>query len=318
MITDLQKEYQALFDKKNTLTLDILGNRYPAEWKTTCQKVLQLIGKKNPNNFKLFIQQQRKIIESWNLRIQKSGNNSKVLKAALPHLVKAKLSFLALDEYCQSVATGNFNGSIKLNKWNGWIMQKLLFSQGLNRKPVSLFWFSLLWPYITQKGALMTLVQKKGIYCFFSSRLIKELTTIINNRSCLEIGAGDGTLTRFLQRKKVSINATDNYSWQHCIEFPDFVEKLDAKQALQKYRPQVVICCWPPDNNDFEKHIFTTKEVELYIMIGSKNQLSCGNWDAYQKQSHFSWHIDEKLSSQIIPPLSTNAVLLFHRVCDPK
>jgi 16S rRNA A1518/A1519 N6-dimethyltransferase RsmA/KsgA/DIM1 with predicted DNA glycosylase/AP lyase activity len=44
---------------------------------------------------------------------------------------------------------------------------------------------------------------------------------MIASRSCLEIGAGDGTLTRFLKNQGVQIIATDNHSWKNAVDYPE-------------------------------------------------------------------------------------------------
>jgi hypothetical protein len=69
----------------------------------------------------------------------------------------------------------------------------------------------------------MPLVQPKGIYCFYSKPLIERLAGLIGGRSCLEIAAGDGTLSRFLVAAGVRITATDNHSWHDSVDFPDTV-----------------------------------------------------------------------------------------------
>ena len=136
---------------------------------------------------------------------------------------------------------------------------------------------------------------------------------MIGGRTCLEIGAGDGTLTRFLADKGIQICATDDYSWEHVIEYPQTVERLGAKQALVKYQPQAVICSWPPPGNTFEQKIFSTRSVELYIVIGSRYRFAAGNWDSYAAQDRFEWAIDHSLSSLVIPPELESAVLIFRR-----
>ena len=137
----------------------------------------------------------------------------------------------------------------------------------------------------------MPLVQTKGIYCFYSSRLIKELAALIDNKLCLEIGAGDGTLSRLFNEDGIRIIATDDYSWGHTISYPDTVERIDAREALKKYQPQVAISSWPPPNNNYERQVFSTESIGLYIVIGSRHKFASGNWETYYAQKHFDWRI---------------------------
>ena len=100
-----------------------------------------------------------------------------------------------------SVATGVTSGRLRFNLINGWVIQRLLFAGGLERKPVSMFWFRVLWPLVWQRRFLMPLVGPEGVYCFYSRRFVEELSALIGERECLEIAAGDGTLTRFLEAR---------------------------------------------------------------------------------------------------------------------
>ena len=82
-------------------------------------------------------------------------------------LVKQRMLALAVAEAGRAIASGT-SGKLKLNLWNGLIIQKLFFEKELERKPVSSIWFKLLWPLVGQKRLLMPLVEPKGIYGFYS------------------------------------------------------------------------------------------------------------------------------------------------------
>jgi cyclopropane fatty-acyl-phospholipid synthase-like methyltransferase len=143
--------------------------------------------------------------------------------------------------------------------------------------------------------------------------LIKALAGTIASRKCLEIGAGDGTLTRFLKSQDVQITATDNHSWKNAVDYPEWVIKLDAREALVKHTSEVVICSWPPAQNDFERYVFNTPGVQLYIVIGSCHQFAFGNWKDYKQQSFFDLEEDKKLSALVLPPELGAAVYVFRR-----
>lgn len=201
----------------------------------------------------------------------------------------------------------------QFNRINGYLVEKLLFSRRGERKPASLFWFRLLWPLVWQRKFLMRSVEFKGIYCFYSKTLVKKLAIIIGSKSCLEIAAGDGTLTRFLKEQGTQIIATDNQSWNHSIEYPNTVINCGAEESLQKYNPKIVICSWPPRNNDFERLIFETDSVQTYILIASRSESASGNWADYRKQTEFSFEEDKKLSKLVLPPELESAVYVFRR-----
>ncbi|TQS47091.1 hypothetical protein [Cryptosporangium phraense] len=215
-------------------------------------------------------------------------------------------------QLAMSAATGIESGRVRFNLLNGWVAQKLLFSSGLTRKAVSLRLFRLVWPFVWQKRLLMPLVQKKGIYCFYSRELIEALATLIDGRDCLEIAAGDGTLSRLLGLAGVAVRATDDHSWSQ-VAFGDSVERLDAVRALRRYQPPVVVCSWPPAGNSFERAVFATPSVQLYVVIGSKHEHASGDWAAYRKQRGFSFELDSRLSGLVLPPELDSAVYVFRR-----
>jgi hypothetical protein len=293
--------------------LNELMERYPEVWEDAGGELVSALEDGGSQKLGDFAARASAAAEIWQTRLRKSRNNLKVMEAALPHLVRSRMSLLAVEKCYVAAATGRSSGKIRFNLINGTIIQKLLFKNHLTRKPASLAWFKFWWRFAGQKRLLMPLVQPKGIYCFYSRELIRELASMIGGRPCLEIGAGDGTLSRFLAAAGVRTTATDNYSWTHAIQYPDAVERMDAKQALDKYRPRVVICSWPPPNNSFEKQVFSTSSIELYIVIGSRYRFASGNWDAYAAQSQFEWNLDPRLSSCVIPPELESAVLVFRR-----
>jgi len=216
-----------------------------------------------------------------------------------------------------AVGTGVTEGTVKFDLVNGLVLQRLLFEHDLRRKPVPLRAFRTLWPLLPQRRFLMPLVTSRGIYCFYSRPLVKALVRLIDGRSCVEIAAGDGTLSRFLNDAGASVTATDDFSWQDRVGYEaEGVRRLDAAGALREYRPQVVICSWPPPRNSFESRVFTTPEVELYVLITSRHEFAAGDWDAYRSQTAFSFAEEPRLSRLIVPPEIDGAVYLFRRQND--
>jgi hypothetical protein len=226
--------------------------------------------------------------------------------------VRRQMAVEALKQLAVSAATGVHNGRVRFNLINGYIAQKLLFVRRLERRAVPLFWFRLVWPLLWQRRFLMPLVAPKGIYCFFSKQLIQRLAELIGDRPCLEIAAGDGTLSRLLADAGVKVTPTDDYSW-YDVNFVDAVLKRDAGKALAEYQPEVVICSWPPPGNKFERRVFTTPSVQLYILIASSHRFATGNWESYESQSDFMFSEDAKLSRLVLPPELDAAVYVFRR-----
>ena len=275
-------------------TLREMREAHPEEWEKVQAEIAGVVNTGDLDDLKAYVQ-----------RLSQGRGRSEVELAMAQE---------ALRKVCVAAATGVTKGKVRFNLVNGWLAQKLLFEgKGLRRKPVSNGAFKLIWPLLTQKRFLMPLVEPKGIYCFYSRKLVKELAKEIGDRKALEIAAGDGTLSRFLRDEGVAITATDDHSWEHAIDFPEDVEKRDAVSALEQHQPEVVICSWPPAGNGFEHRVFNTKSVELYVVIASQHAFASGNWQAYSDQQDFSYSEDAKLSKLVLPPELEGAVYVFRR-----
>lgn len=297
---------EALEWLKTNPSLDEICARYPAEWAAVQREIAAIVERGVAEELKSYLE----CLSAPPVRSQKNR------EAALAQFIRSRMAHESVKKLCLSTLAadaGVTKGKLRFNLFNGYIAQKLLFSKGLERKPVSLFWFRLLWPLVWQKKRLMPLVQPRGIYCFYTRELVEALTGMIASRSCLEIGAGDGTLTRFLKGRGVALTATDSHGWSQAVEYPDWVARLDAREALTAYSPEVVICSWPPAQNDFERHVFTTPSVQLYIVIGSRHQFAFGNWKDYREQSAFELEEDKKLGALLLPPELESAVYVFRR-----
>jgi hypothetical protein len=251
------------------------------------------------------------------MRLEKSRPTPQALQAALPHLAMARMAKLAAEATLRAAAahaaTGQTGGTVRFGLFGGWLVQRLLFAGGLRRKPVSMTAFRLLWPLVPRRRILMQLVQPRGIYCFYSGALIKALAELIGARACLEIGAGDGTLSRFLGGAGVAIRATDDHSWRHAITYTEAVEPLDAQSALAKHRPAAVVCSFPPPKNNFERQVFQTPSVEMYVVVTTRHRFAAGDWDAYAAQRGFTCSEDPRLGRLVLPPELDPTVLVFRR-----
>lgn len=298
---------------QNDATLDELIARYPQEWERVDAELFGIYSTGDMGELQKYIKRASHHSTLALGSVRKNPGCSKAWQTAVPGMVRNRLISLAIKNRLLKISTGVSHGKVRFNYFNGYIAQKLLFAYDLKRKPVSLFWFRIIWPLLWQKRFLMPLVQPKGIYCFYSRRLIAELAHLMREKACLEIAAGDGTLTEFLTEAGVNIVATDNYSRGHAIAYPDRVIKMDAQAALKQYQPEVVICSWPPADNPFEEAIFNTASVKLYIVIGSLHQHASGNWREYLAQSGFTMTTSPHLSRLVLPPELDNAVYLFSR-----
>lgn len=288
-------------------SLENLAEAYPFDWQRVQRDVGALIERDDADEITAYITRasQPQAAPPGRARSAKERLNAEIRRQMTVHLLKQAIL---------RSSTGVSEGRIRFNLVNGFVAQKLLFRRDLERKPVSLWRFRMIWPLLRQRRLLMPLVKKKGIWCFYSKPLVSRLTALIGDRSCLEIAAGDGTLSRFLADAGVRVTATDDYSWSESITFPDTVLQQDARTALRIHQPEVVICSWPPAGNQFEHYVFATASVQQYIVIGSRHEASAGNWTAYRNQNAFDLQHDDRLSTLMLPPEVDHAVYVFTRV----
>ncbi len=301
---------------KTKPSLAALRENYPEIWQEVESDLMTAQAENNPARLHALLNPAQK----HNVGKKPSQREQAILVRSA---IKQRMTALAVERHALALVTGQsrgkVSGKVRFNLFNGLLAQRLLFKRGFERKPVSMFWFKLLWPLIWQKSFLMPLVERKGIYCFYSKPLIDQLASLIGNRKSLEIAAGDGTLSRFLQARGVQITAIDDHSWPDRIEYPDSVIRMDAETALRKYAPQVVICSWPPAQNSFEREVFRTPSVELYIVIASQHRFASGNWADYEAQNDFDLDQNEELSRLVLPPELGSMVSVFTRAkgCRP-
>jgi hypothetical protein len=297
----------------DSASLDALMERFPEEWETVGKDLVAATASKRPEEIEAFVVRARQAAAPFRQRLEKNHKNPQVMANALPYLVRARMAHLAAQRVLQAAALGASGGRVRFSLWNGFLVQRLFFSRGLARKPVSLAAFRFWWRFVTQKRLLIPLVQPRGIYAFYSRDLVQGLATLIGDRPSLEIAAGDGTLTRFLSDAGVAMRASDDQSWANVIRYPDEVEKMDAGVALARYQPKAVLCSFPPPKNSFEQEVFRTPSVDLYLVLTTRHRFAAGDWSAYESQTDFDWHADEGLTRMLLPPEIDPQVLVFER-----
>lgn len=287
--------------------------RFPREWEAAGARLVAALQTGRAESVDRLVGEVVAQATVWRERLRASGGNPRVAEAARPHLARERMLRLAVERAALASAAGRQGGRVRFGLWSGALVQKLLFARGLERKPVSLRAFRLLWPLVRQKRILMPLVQPRGIYCFYSRDLVRALAELIGDRPCLEIAAGDGTLARFLRAEGVDVTPTDDQSWAHAVNYPSDVLRVEARAALARHRPRAVICSWPPPGNAFERHVFRQPQVEIYVVIASRHRFASGDFAGYEAQRQFAWERDRALSALVLPPELDAAVYVFRR-----
>ena len=140
--------------------------RYPEQWKAVQQELSTIVERRVAEELQAYLTSATQVKKFPDSRIR-----NKMTDAELFEIICSRMAQESIKKLCLSLLAadaGVTKGKVRFNLLNGYVAQKLLFSEGLERKPVSMFWFRLFWPLVWQKKRLMPLVQPKGIYCFYS------------------------------------------------------------------------------------------------------------------------------------------------------
>ena len=143
----------------------------------------------------------------------------------------------------------------------------------------------------TDEQELSEYMYNNGIYEFINQEYVAHLSQYIIEAAIrlrqadsqpiaiLEVGAGNGRLTHFLQEAiertnpgLVKIVAVDTGEWKIKPTFP--VVETNHQQAIKLYNPKIIISSWMPPNIDLSQDFRDTENVEEYILIGDSE--ACG------------------------------------------
>ncbi|MDB5264947.1 MAG: uncharacterized protein JWN64_518 [Parcubacteria group bacterium] len=138
----------------------------------------------------------------------------------------------------------------------------------------------------TREDGIRDFAVNNHIFEVFTQEYIEKFSGYLKERianlssgdepiTILEVGAGNGKLSHLLKDSmkdlvasgKVKLVATDSGDWE--IDSPwENVEKLEVKDALKKYHPNIVISSWMPHGEDWTKDFREEKSVKEYVLIG--------------------------------------------------
>lgn len=128
-----------------------------------------------------------------------------------------------------------------------------------------------------------------AVYGIPTHELVGWIRDRIGGRSAIEIGSGNGCLGRALGiprtdsrlQEQPEMKAFYAFAGQPVITYGEDVERLEALEAVTKYKPQVVVGQWvtqwtdPTKPEEANGSIFGVREnllleqVETYIMVGN-------------------------------------------------
>lgn len=124
----------------------------------------------------------------------------------------------------------------------------------------------------------------RSIFQVFSEEFINDIASIVNRKLSetggelvLEVMAGDGKLSEFLRpRINGTLITTDSMRWES-VKYPDFIEELNAEDAINKYNPDIIIMCWEPYMSRLGVKL--AKEGRKLLWIGEGSGGCCGGFD---------------------------------------
>jgi hypothetical protein len=141
---------------------------------------------------------------------------------------------------------------------------------------------------------------KKQVYIFLTTDYVDALANYLKQRmveyggTMVEIGAGNGRLSYFLQQRGVPVIATDDCSWK--LDHANTADKdedeedehqeprttveirnLPCDKALSTYAPSLVLCAWMPMYQDFTAAFRNTPSVREYLLLGPAFTAVCGH-----------------------------------------
>lgn len=150
---------------------------------------------------------------------------------------------------------------------------------------------------------------RHGLYCLPTVELVDWLRTFIDGRKAIEIGAGNGRLAEAL-----GIPATDSYLQdepfvreyydalgQPPIRYGPNVARLEARDAVRKHHPQVVIGSWITHRYNARRHgrggnmfgpdtDWILGRCEHYVLIGNtQTHAQHSLWQRPHEIHHPAW-----------------------------
>lgn len=132
---------------------------------------------------------------------------------------------------------------------------------------------------------------RHAVYQLATIELVARLQELVGGRPAIEIAAGYGHIGRALRiprtdswlQAEPEVMAYFQSLQQPTIAYPPDVERLTALEAIDHYKPEVVIACWVtqawwpgrvlgvgPQHELDEQAILTAPSVRRYVMVGNR------------------------------------------------
>lgn len=108
----------------------------------------------------------------------------------------------------------------------------------------------------------------------FNDSLAREIQKL-GLAPILEVNAGCGDLAMALSRRGIELTAVDSGQRprRRGKAIPDSVpQKMNHREAIEKYRPELVICSWMPKDEDWTRDFRDYDFIQAYLLIGVEDE----------------------------------------------
>ncbi|MCF8009971.1 MAG: class I SAM-dependent methyltransferase [Clostridiales bacterium] len=126
----------------------------------------------------------------------------------------------------------------------------------------------------------------------FNDTLADEIKKLQLN-PILEVGAGNGELAKVLRKRGIDVYAVDSFKDslpERALNKTDLPEKLDYRDAIDKYKPELIICSWMPQGEDWTVYFRNIESVKAYILIGEIDG-RCGTRESFKEIPGWANHV---------------------------
>ena len=300
--------------QSNAAELPELVRQNPELWQDVMGSIRSAVERKQMSQLAEMGQRAGATINRWQ---SAAGSPLSQTDHARIELIKAQMTSLAIDQFITAFTRTGAKPSIRDQVVLKWGLTRHLQSA----KTLTLAQYQKAWLRLTDHAAAASAIQQSGFWSVPTKELCLGLKECIKNRPVLEVGAGRGLFVTALNEVGVKIEGVDNCTWTMAKNVlpaaKPFMRLESAEEALRRSQPSVVLGVWPPPGNKFEKVIFETKSVNLYLAIVSAHQFASGNWQDYKaqesKKSQFYCVMNESLNKMLRPLESDQRLLIFRR-----
>lgn len=139
------------------------------------------------------------------------------------------------------------------------------------------------------------LCHRNRVYNVWNGKFIDALAEEIkrlDDSPMVEICAGNGKLSYHLRKIGIDMKVTDDYSYEISNEREGLVEGMDYQEALEKYRPRVVIASWTPNKSKIPADVMNFPSVNYFVHIGDLDM--CGETEEIFKREDIKWESLER------------------------